>query len=134
MLTGQHKSRKRVGRGGKRGTYSGRGQKGQKARAGHRIRPALRDVIKKFPKKRGYRTLVPPQPVRAVNVGLLERLFASGARVTGDTLREKGVRVRRPEQIKILGSGLLSKKLVVEGLAVSQSAAQKITAAGGKVK
>lgn len=43
--------KKRVGRGGKRGTYSGRGSKGQKARAGHRIRPYLRDVIKKLPKK-----------------------------------------------------------------------------------
>lgn len=133
MLTKQHKSRKRVGRGGKRGTYSGKGQKGQKARAGRRIRPALRDIIKKLPKKRGYRSFVPPQPVRAVNIGLLERLFAHGARVTKQTLREKGVKIHGPERIKILGSGSLSKKLTVEGLAASQSAVQKIIAAGGTI-
>jgi len=45
--------KRRVGRGGKRGKTSGRGMKGQKSRAGRRIRPAIRDVMKKFPKKRG---------------------------------------------------------------------------------
>lgn len=49
------KDKKRIGRGGKRGTYCGRGIKGQKARAGAKIRPALRDLIKKIPKIRGYR-------------------------------------------------------------------------------
>jgi len=48
-----NKKGKRVGRGGKRGTYSGRGIKGQKARAGHRIRPAIRDFMMKIPKLRG---------------------------------------------------------------------------------
>ncbi len=52
-----HKNReeKRIGRGGKRGTFSGRGTKGQKARAGHRIRPAERDLIQHLPKLRGTR-------------------------------------------------------------------------------
>ena len=49
------KKRKRIGRGGKRGTYSGRGIKGQKSRAGGKLRPEMRDIIKKIPKKRGYR-------------------------------------------------------------------------------
>ncbi len=49
------KSPKRVGRGGKKGTYCGRGIKGQKARAGAKIRPELRDFIKKIPKVRGYK-------------------------------------------------------------------------------
>ncbi len=44
---------KRVGRGGKRGTTSGKGQKGQKSRSGHRIRPAERDMIQRLPKLRG---------------------------------------------------------------------------------
>jgi large subunit ribosomal protein L15 len=47
------KAEKRVGRGGKRGTYSGRGLKGQKARAGRKIRPAIRDYIQKLPKIKG---------------------------------------------------------------------------------
>jgi len=49
------KTKKRVGRGGKRGTYCGRGIKGQKSRAGVKIRPAARDLIKKIPKMRGYK-------------------------------------------------------------------------------
>lgn len=47
------KDKKRIGRGGKRGTYSGRGQKGQRSRAGRKIRPALRDLIQRLPKLRG---------------------------------------------------------------------------------
>ena len=49
------KKKKRVGRGGKRGTYCGRGIKGQKSRAGRKLKPLIRDVIKKYPKLRGYR-------------------------------------------------------------------------------
>jgi len=47
--------KRRVGRGGKRGTYSGRGGKGQTARAGAKVRPEIRDLIKKIPKIKGYR-------------------------------------------------------------------------------
>jgi large subunit ribosomal protein L15 len=49
------KSKKRIGRGGKKGTYSGKGVKGQKSRAGAKIRPEIRDFIKKIPKLRGYK-------------------------------------------------------------------------------
>jgi len=49
----KNKSKKRIGRGGKRGTYSGRGMKGQKSRAGHKIRPAIRDLMQRTPKLRG---------------------------------------------------------------------------------
>ncbi|PIR97790.1 MAG: hypothetical protein COT89_02670 [Candidatus Colwellbacteria bacterium CG10_big_fil_rev_8_21_14_0_10_42_22] len=49
----KNKSKKRIGRGGKRGTYSGKGMKGQKSRAGHKIRPASRDLIQQIPKLRG---------------------------------------------------------------------------------
>lgn len=49
----QSKSKKRIGRGGKRGTYSGKGIKGQKSRAGRKIRPAIRDLIQRTPKLRG---------------------------------------------------------------------------------
>jgi len=56
-LQPNHKQRKakRVGRGGKRGTYSGRGMKGQKSRAGYRMQPQVRELVKKYPKLRGYR-------------------------------------------------------------------------------
>ena len=51
----KNKKSQQVGRGGTRGKTSGRGHKGQSARAGNKKRPALRDIIKKLPKKRGYR-------------------------------------------------------------------------------
>lgn len=54
-LSSQTKNKKRVGRGGKRGTYSGKGQKGQKSRAGRNMRPGLRDLIIRIPKKKGYK-------------------------------------------------------------------------------
>ena len=72
------KRKKRIGRGGKRGTYSGKGMKGQKSRAGHRIRPQLRDIIKKIPKRRGYRMQTPPERTATVNVGELDKKFGDG--------------------------------------------------------
>ena len=76
-----NKKSRRVGRGGKRGKTSGRGTKGQKARAGRKLRPELRDTIKKIPKMRGHgknraRT-VNAEKVRAqgVNLGVLENVF-----------------------------------------------------------
>jgi len=55
----QNKSKKRIGRGGKRGTYSGRGMKGQKSRAGRKIRPAIRDLMQRTPKLRGAKNQAP---------------------------------------------------------------------------
>ena len=56
QLSSQNQKRaKRVGRGGKRGTYSGKGVKGQKARAGRKLRPEWRDALKRIPKRRGYK-------------------------------------------------------------------------------
>lgn len=49
------KKRKRIGRGGKRGTYCGKGIKGQASRAGKRLEPIVRSLIKRYPKLRGYR-------------------------------------------------------------------------------
>lgn len=53
--THKKKEAKKIGRGGKRGTYSGKGMKGQKSRAGRRLEPVVRSLIKKYPKLRGYR-------------------------------------------------------------------------------
>ena len=67
QLKDRSKSKKRIGRGGKRGTYSGRGIKGQKSRAGAKVRPALRDIIKKIPKKRGYKFSLRKKKIIGVN-------------------------------------------------------------------
>lgn len=127
---------KRVGRGGKRGKTSGRGTKGQKARAGHKIRPAVRDMIKKLPKLRGYRFSSIQKKPFAINVAALEQAYGAGETVTIETLVAKNLianaRVAK-NGIKILGNGELTKKLTISGLAVSESAKTKITQAGGSV-
>ena len=127
------KKRKRIGRGGKRGTYSGRGVKGQKARAGAKIRPAIRDIIKKFPKKRGYRfKSIKEKPV-VLNLKIIERKFNEGETVNLKTLKAKQLIKKTERKVKILGEGLVTKKLVFENLEFSQSAQEKIKKAGGKI-
>ena len=130
------KSKKRVGRGGKRGTYSGRGSKGQKAH-GVRIRPHLRDIIKRLPKKRGYRFhSIQKKPI-VINLEILEKKFKEGDMVTPKILVEKGIigleKGRIPE-VKLLGSGNVTKKLLVSECQISASAKEKIIKAGGAVK
>ena len=129
--------KKRVGRGGKRGTYSGRGLKGQKSRAGRRIRPAFRDVIKKLPKKRGYRVPRFHKKPAVVNVGLLEKHFEVGGKVTPHSLYEKGI-VRKSDgkipQVKLLSAGKLTKQLLVEHCQISGEAKEKIIKAGGSIR
>lgn len=118
------KKKKRVGRGGKRGTYSGRGVKGQKARAGAKIRPEIRDFIKRIPKQRGYKFKAKPKP-KIVNLKDLERHFKQGEIVSPETLLKRGlidkVKGRIPE-VKILGDGKISKKLEIKGCKISKSA------------
>ena len=133
----------RIGRGGKRGKTSGRGHKGQVARAGNSTRPEMREHIKKLPKLRGHGVnrakTVNSGRVRpvVVNVAVLDTLFDAGATVTPKTLRKAGVIAatkKRVPLVKVLGNGTLSKKLTVTDCQVSQSAKEKIEAAGGSIK
>ncbi len=130
------KSKKRIGRGGKRGTYSGRGSKGQKAH-GVRIRPHLRDIIKRLPKKRGYRFASIQEKPIAVNLKILERKFKEGEKITPKILVEKGIinlKKGRVPEVKLLGSGNITKKLLVSECQISAPAREKIKKAGGKVE
>ncbi len=136
-----HKNKRsvQVGRGGKRGKTSGRGGKGQTARAGHKIYPQIRDMIKRIPKLRGrgkssFKSFV--AAAVPVNLDLLEKNFEDGASVTSQTLFEKGLVAReegRLPRIKILGRGALSKKLLLTGLATSASAKAAVEKAGGSI-
>ncbi len=131
-----NKSEKRVGRGGKRGKTAGRGTKGQKARAGHRMRPEMRDIIKKFPKNRGYRQKAFAVTATPINLAKLELAYAAGEIVSAETLVAKKLldkKGRTISPVKILGTGTLSKKLIVTGLAISASARAAIEKAGGSV-
>ena len=131
-----NKREKRVGRGGSRGKTSGRGTKGQKARAGHRIFPQVREQLKKLPKLRGYRQKSIQEKPLPVNVRALEVTFTSGDTVSPKILIERGViRYRKGEtpRVKILAQGELTKKLTLAGCMVSASAREKIEKAGGTI-
>src|SRR3989344_6917520 len=125
----QHKNKRKklVGRGGKRGTTSGKGTKGQKARSGRKLYPEIRDVIKRIPKLRGRgmnsNLSIQTKP-RVLNLSDLE-VFNDGEIVSPKTLLKKGL-VRRQggktPRVKILGgdvprhgSGDFTKKLKFEG-------------------
>jgi len=140
--THRSQSTKRIGRGGKRGKTSGRGHKGQLARAGNSTRPEVRDMIKKIPKLRGHgvhraqavnaekRTFTP------VNVSTLERVFTANETVSPQSLVQKGVLStsgKRLPLVKILGQGELKKALTIKQCKVSASARAKVTEAGGTV-
>lgn len=119
---------RRIGRGGKRGTYSGRGIKGQRARAGAKMRPAERDIIKKIPKLRGYRFKGFGVRPAAVNVDTVEKHFAAGETVSPATLLAKGL-IRRvggkTPRVKILGRGETTKKMIFKDVMFSASAGKK---------
>ena len=131
----------RVGRGGKRGKTSGRGTKGQKARAGHKLRPEMRDTIKKLPKLRGHgqnrsRTVRVKAPHTVLNLVALENTFSAGDTVTLAVLSQKGLARSRGGHIvpvKILGAGTLTKKLSISGVTISATAKAAVEAVGGSV-
>jgi large subunit ribosomal protein L15 len=141
---GSHRDRKRVGRGegSGNGKTSGRGQKGQKSRAGsHRMRAGFEGgqmpLYMRLGKLRGpnHRKSMPMGPFRThttpVNVGALER-FDAGVEVTPDLLKAAGVVRTLRHPVKILGDGELSTKLTVHAHAFSRRAAEVIESAGGK--
>ncbi len=131
------KKRKRVGRGGKRGTYAGRGVKGQRARAGRRLKPVIRELIKRYPKLRGYKFKKQAFKPAIINIETLEKKFKSGEIVDPKILLEKKL-IRRIKgkvpKVKILAKGKLTKKLIIEGCQVSKSAREIIEKAGGQIK
>lgn len=130
-----------VGRGGKRGKTSGRGTKGQNARAGRKKRPEMRDFIKRIPKMRGrgrnLNTTIKSYYVWPINLSMLEKTVSNEAKVTPSSLVKMGVleiyKGKNPK-VKILGSGEITKIINVSGCLVSKEAKAKIEKAGGTVK
>jgi len=136
--THKPKTSKRIGRGGKRGTYSGRGMKGQGARAGTRKQaPRVKDVMKKYHKLRGYQF----KPVRdkslIVNIKDLEVNFKDGDTITPKLLIDNKLvdaKKGKTQIIKILGVGRLTKKLNIQDCKISKTAEEKIKKLGGLIK
>jgi large subunit ribosomal protein L15 len=133
----KHK-RKLVGRGdgSRHGTYSGRGCKGQKARAGGGVRPGFEGgqlpLIKRLPRKRGFTNIFKTE-YNVVNVGKLA-VFSPGSEVTPKELLRAGLINTTDHPTKILGAGDIQHPLLVSANKFSSSAEKKILAAGGKVK
>jgi large subunit ribosomal protein L15 len=135
------KRKKRVGRGGKRGTYAGRGVKGQKSRAGRKLKPPIREIFKKYPKLRGYRfkSKIKNQKLKTVilNLDILEKKFNKGENVNPKILLERKI-IRKIKgkipKVKILGKGEITKPLIFENCQFSKSAKEKIKKAGGEIK
>lgn len=125
--------KKRIGRGGKRGTYSGKGIKGQKSRAGAKMRPIVRDLLKRYPKLRGH-NFSPLSKAVGINIVVLDKFFENEAVIEPKTLSLKGLLKKgKNPVVKILGNGKTEKKFYVKGCMISKSAKEIIEKAGGKV-
>ena len=135
---GARKNPKRVGRGqgSGHGTYSGRGCKGNKARAGFSVRPGFEGgqlpIIKRLPEKRGFVNLFATR-YNVVNLSQLD-VFEAGSEVDAATMLSAGLINTLKCPVKVLGTGEIERKLSIKAHKFSATAKQKIEAAGGKAE
>ena len=135
---GSKKTRKRVGRGESSGLGKtcGKGSNGQKSRAGASIPAGFEGgqmpLIKRVP-KRGFSNYPFKKEYALINVMDLEELFEEGTEITAELLLESGVIKKVLDGVKVLGDGDITKKFTVKVQKISESAKNKIEAAGGKV-
>lgn len=135
---GAKKNRKRVGRGdgSGHGSYSGRGCKGQKARAGYKTKPGFQGgqlpLVKRLPRKRGFVNMFRTE-YSVININQLST-FESGSEVTPERLVDAGLMKSLRLPVKILGDGDINYPLVVKAHQFSVAAKAKIEAAGGRVE
>ena len=138
-LAGADKRRKRIGRGrgSGHGKTSGRGNKGAGQRSGWKQRgmqeggqmPSFRRIP-----KRGFNNALFTTKYHIVNVSALEERCKAGAHVTLQALLELGLIRNTKMPVKILGDGILSKKLTVDATKFSRTAREKIQSAGGEAR
>ena len=138
-LSPRHKRKKskRIGRGGKKGTYSGKGMKGQKSRAGRKFKPAIRNIIKRYPKLRGYAFNPVSTKPSIITFEILEKVFSKGDIINPNILVEKKLVARikgKTPKVKVLATGELTKALIFENCIISKKAKEIIEKSGGSVK
>ena len=137
-VEGSKKDVKRLGRGSSSGTgkTSGRGHKGQNARSGGGVRPGFEGgqlpLYRRLP-KRGFSNSMFKKTYSVINVSDLN-VFEDGTEVTPELLKEMGIVKKELSGVKILGNGVLEKKITVRAHKFSNVAKEKIEAAGGKVE
>ena len=135
---GAHKKKMRKGLGisAGKGKTAGRGQKGQASRSGG-VKGAMFEggqfpMVRKLPFMRGVGFSNPFRIIyRPINVSTLAERFAAGSDVTPETLIEAGLALRSDKHLAILGNGDITVALKVTAHKFSESAKQKIEAAGG---
>ncbi len=131
------RDRKRKGRGigSGLGKTAGKGHKGQKARSGGGVRVGFEGgqmpLYRRIP-KRGFTNIFKKEYV-IINISDLD-IFDNGTEVTPELLKESGLIKNLNSEIKILGNGEITKQLTVKAHKFSKTAAERITASGGKVE
>ncbi len=138
QLSQPRKKRKIIGRGGKKGTYSGKGNKGQKARSGAHVDPLFEGgrstLIDHMKKKRGFTSRTKKRNI--VQLADLEKRFETGAIISVESLEKMKLVAKKniPLGIKILGNGKITKKFTVaKEIFVSDGAKKMIVEAGGEI-
>jgi len=127
LKSSKTKNRKRVGRGGKRGTYSGRGLKGQRARSGGKAglkRLGLKPLMTQTHKLRGFNSMQTKPAV--VNISVINSYYKDGEVVSPKSLLKKGLIKTAKHGVKILGQGKLNKKLAFKNCTMSESVAVQL--------
>ena len=135
---GARRAKKRIGRGNAAGggTYAGRGMKGQKSRSGFGLIPGFEGgqlrLVKGLPMNRGFNNKFKTY-YSLIKLEDLDQ-FADGEHITPESLQARGLLRNQRSPIKILGNGEVSKSLTVAAHKFTQSAREKIEAAGGMVE
>jgi large subunit ribosomal protein L15 len=133
---GSRKTRKRVGRGGQKGTYAGRGMNGQNSRSGGGVRVGFEGgqtpLLQRMPKMKGFKN---PSRVNyfGLNVKLVDARYEDGENVDAASLVKKGI-LKKLMPIKLLGYGEITKKVIINVHLASKGAIEKVEKAGGKVE
>jgi large subunit ribosomal protein L15 len=129
------KKKKRLGQGNR---FAGRGSgtRGEKARAGSKLKLLIKGLIKRYPKLRGGKSKIQKSKMAILNLEVLEKKFKEGEKISPQILLEKKliskIKGKMPK-VKILGGGEIKKKLIIEGCQVSKKAREKIEKSGGKI-
>ncbi len=127
------KKSKRVGRGGKKGTYSGKGMKGQKARTGFSRRPTFEggksSIVAITKKLRGFKSKAKKRK-ETIKLFQLEKFFKNGEEVSLKSLLKKKIIKRTTRNVKIISGGELKEKLIFKGIAFSKKTQELVEKAG----
>ncbi|MEI7425859.1 MAG: 50S ribosomal protein L15 [Candidatus Moraniibacteriota bacterium] len=139
QMSQPRKKKKTIGRGGKKGTYSGKGNKGQKARSGAHVDPLFEGgrstLIDHMKKKRGFTSRTKKRSI--VQIADIEKSFEAGAIIGVESLVNMKLVARKniPLGIKVLGNAKITKKFVFEKeIFISESVKKMILAVGGEIK